>query len=140
MTHAAWLDSIEGGDRSLSATARVRMLASWAHRGANVSIVLGVPVQFYLAGALLFGVASIMPHRAGGFLLLLLSLLSLVFALVAGRGRGERALAGVLLGLMALQPVLVALKLTAPTLAALHAVNGLAILAVALLIESRLRK
>jgi hypothetical protein len=117
-----------------------RAVAGWIHRALNFTIVLAVPVQFYLAGAVLFGVASIMPHRAGGFLLLLLSLLSLVTGLIAGRGRAERGLAGILLLFLVLQPVFVAIKATVPAVAALHAVNGLAILAVAILIELRLRR
>lgn len=140
MAHAALLDTVDERSRVREDTPGVRSIAGWVHRALNFTIVLGVPVQFYLAGAVLFGVTSIMPHRAGGFLLLLLALLSLTFGLIAGRNRTERGLAGILLGLLALQPVFVALKVTAPVLASLHAVNGLAILAVAVLIEARLRR
>lgn len=139
MAHAALLDTVEER-RVREDVPGVRSIAGWIHRSLNFTILLAVPVQFYLAGAVLFGVASIMPHRAGGFLLLLLALLSLTFGLIAGRNRAERALAGILLGLLALQPVFVGLKLALPAVAALHAVNGLAILAMAALIESRLRK
>lgn len=138
MAHAALLHT--GEERTREDAPDFRTIAGWIHRSLNFTILLAVPVQFYLAGAVLFGVSSIMPHRAGGFLLLLLALLSVVMGLVARRGRAERALAGMLLGLLVLQPVFVAFKASLPTIAALHAVNGLAILAVAVLIESRLRR
>lgn len=138
MAHAALLQTVE--ERVREEAPGFRTIAGWIHRALNFAILLAIPVQFYLAGAVLFGVASIRPHRAGGFLLVLLALLSAIMGLIAGRGRAERALSGILLGLLVLQPVFVAFKTSLPTIAAVHGVNGLAILAVVVLIESRLRR
>lgn len=116
----------------------VRIMCATAHRFVNFGIAAGVPLQFYLAGAVLFGVMSFTPHRAVGLALLLLGLVSAILASVAGRERAHPWLAWGVFALLFLQPILATgLKTVAPAVAALHAVNGLAILALSLLIVQR---
>jgi hypothetical protein len=118
----------------------VRNVCARAHRFVNIGIAAGVPLQFYLAGAVLFGVASFTPHRVVGQALLLLGLLSAILASIAGRDRAQRGLAWIVFALLFLQPILATgLKTAAPAVAALHAVNGLGILGVSLLIVWRAR-
>ncbi len=126
--------------RERGALDRARDACAWLHRALNLTIIAGVPLQFYLAGAMLFGAVTITPHRTAGFLLLAFGLLSLAFAGVAGPARAAPGLASIVFVLLALQPVFAtALRNVAPAIAGLHAVNGLAIIAVALLIERRAR-
>jgi hypothetical protein len=109
------------------------------HRTVNLAVLGGLAVQFYLAGGAMFGAVSLMPHRAAGFLLLLLSLASAIVALVARHRHAQPLHAFLLFGLMFLQPILVMGFRRLPAVAALHALNAAAMIVVALWIEYRVR-
>jgi hypothetical membrane protein len=110
------------------------------HRVTNALILLLVPVQFYAAGFGIFRAGSMVPHAIIGWSLILVALISVISAALARRGRGDVGRAFAVLALIILQPVLVhGLRYTLPELAALHAVNGLAIGVLAFVIHRRLR-
>ncbi len=116
---------------------RVQSVSAVIHRISNGSIVLGVVLQFYGIGLVMFGVTGMGIHRTTGSFLLLAGLVSSLAAVIAGQGRA-RALA--LFVLLLLQPALaLGFRGTAPAVAALHAVNGLLILALAVYSERRMR-
>jgi len=109
-------------------------------------VLAGVLIQFYLAGVGAFSRPATdeawSAHRAGAFAVLALALLNTVVAALARAGGRIIALAALPIGLVFLQVVLVSLGNAlgaSPTdrtglplyLVALHAVNGLAVLAVA---------
>jgi hypothetical protein len=108
--------------------------------------VLGVVVNFFLAGLGTFGVkghiddekatSSFDPHRMVGSILTLISLLVLVFVAIARPGGRALKLAGALFVLMILQNVLAATGTSTHVLGAFHALNGLLILGVAGLLAS----
>jgi hypothetical protein len=92
-------------------------------------IAAAVVVQFFLAGAGAFGASSFAPHRTLGWLLLLLAVVELLFAL-AGRVRVRHS--GVLLAAVGLQVALGVLGTdTSAWFGALHAVNALVVLGAA---------
>ena len=91
--------------------------------------LLGLLVQFLLAGAGAFGATSFEVHSAFGVLLVLVALLVLVVALVGSSLRGPAAL---LLGVMVVQNVLGGLgRDEEPWIGALHALKRVVVLAVA---------
>lgn len=104
--------------------------------------VLGVLVQFFLAGLGVFESESIFEtHGTFGTILGALALLLLILAGgLAMSGELDRAgvgTAGLLVGLMILQYALVELFTDgAPVLAALHPVNGLLVLGIGVLVAS----
>ncbi len=91
----------------------------------------GLVLQFYLAGASIFGVGlSFAPHRMLGFALTIVAILFLVLALL---GRLERKLIGfsiLLVSLTIVQAILPSLRGNAPWIAALHPVNALALMGI----------
>jgi hypothetical protein len=93
-------------------------------------VVGGLVVQFYLAGAALFGATTFQPHRALGIGLAAAILLLLVVALIARPGRRVVALAAVLTALTIVQVSLPSLRGGLPWVAALHAVVAVAIASV----------
>jgi hypothetical protein len=95
-----------------------------------------VGLQVYAAGLALFGVTSFMPHAILGYLMIIGALL--LFALTAMARLPRRALvwAALIVALAVLQPVLVlVVRATTPALAALHPLNALLMVALAMLIS-----
>ena len=75
--------------------------------GLTVLFLLGVVVQFFLAGLYVFGGTSIESHRVLGFILAAAALLLVILALVGRLPRKTVLLTLLLLGLGVLQSVLV---------------------------------
>lgn len=111
-----------------------------AYRGSLHVLVWGVALQFYLFGLLFYGVSEL--HRVLGWLLLLPAASAMVAGLFLQRRR-LGGIAAVLVLLVALQPIFVfTLAAVSPYLAALHPLNGLAIVVISwgLLTETRDRR
>jgi hypothetical protein len=106
--------------------------------GLSAIYLLGVVVQFFLAGLGAFGASSYDAHRGLGFILGIISLVLLVIALVGRLPRGVFLLTVLLVGLNLLQLVLA--NVDVEEIAALHAVNALAIFFVALGLMQRSRR
>jgi hypothetical protein len=85
-------------------------------------VLAGLVVQFYLAGAALFGAMTFEAHRALGYLLTVAILLLLVVALVARPGRRLVGLTVLLVGLTVVQVLLPSLRTGLPWVAALHVI------------------
>ncbi|HEY3335353.1 MAG TPA: DUF6220 domain-containing protein [Candidatus Limnocylindrales bacterium] len=111
------------------------MITTGARRGHAIVVAAfaacGV-IQVFLAGLGVFAdPGAFVSHREFGYLFGWLTLVALVLALV---GRLPRRLIGatvLLLVLFAMQSVLVALRAEMPAVAALHPVNGFAIIGLA---------
>jgi len=133
--------------RSLSVPARahdnagaLRRASALMHRLMNGVVIVAAAIQFYTIGLVMFGVTGLGAHRVFGSLTLLAGLLSLLAALGAGRVNARPLSAFGLFGALLLQPALAfGLRGVAPAFAALHSVNGLVILGLALGIERRMR-
>lgn len=110
----------------------VRSFARLAHPVVvGLFLACGV-VQVILAGLGVFDDPSaFLTHRDFGYLFGWLTLVALVLALVGREPRRITGLSALLLGLFALQSVLVAVRDVAPAVAALHPLNGFLLLAVA---------
>jgi hypothetical protein len=107
-------------------------LAARAVQGLAWVVVAGLVVEFYLAGAALFGVApSFQLHRALGSVLVIAMLLLVVLALIARPGRRLVGMSALLAVLMVLQAALPSLRSVVPALAALHVVNAAVLLGLA---------
>ena len=92
-------------------------------------------LQVFLAGLGVFDRPSaFIDHRDWGYTFGWLSLVILVLALVGRVGRRLAGLAALILVLFALQSVFVALRASQPALAALHPLNGFAILGTAVVL------
>jgi Family of unknown function (DUF6220) len=109
-----------------------------AFYGVALVYLLGVVVQFFLAGLALFGTADYDTHRWLGFVLAAISLILLALAIGAKLPRSVTALSTVLVALNAVQIVLV--QLDVQELQALHVVNALAIAFVANMLVHRSRR
>lgn len=82
-------------------------------------------VQIYLAGLALFVPGSTFEmHRNFGYLIGIIALVQLVLALAGRLGGRMIGASALLLGLMALQSILVIMRNDQPTIAAIHPVNG----------------
>ena len=92
-------------------------------------VLAGLVVQFYLAGAALFGAMTFQPHRTLGSLLAVAVLLLLVLALVARPGPHLVGLTALLAGLTVVQVLLPSLRTGLPWVAALHALVAVGIAA-----------
>jgi len=117
------------------AAAMIRSAARLALPFVAGAFVVCAIVQVFLAGLGVFDdPGSFVTHREFGYTFGWLTLAILVLALV---GRSSRRLTGLsilLLALFALQSVFVALRTDLPAIAALHPLNGFAILAVGIVI------
>lgn len=103
---------------------RVHLALAWA-------FVAGVVVQVFLAGLGVFeGPERFEIHRTWGYTLELLPILLLVLAAVGRLGRRQLIYPAALFGMFMLQSIFVALRTDLPMVAALHPVNGFAILLV----------
>lgn len=103
---------------------------SQLHRGLAWLTLGGLVVQFYLAGAAAFGATSFAPHIAWGYLLGLPILVLPLLALVGALGRRRIGLSLALLALYTVQLGLAYTRSSQPYVAALHALNALALLGV----------
>ena len=105
--------------------------------GLTVLFLLGVVVQFFLAGLYVFGGTSIETHRVLGLILALAALILIILALVARLPRKTVLLTVLLLGLSILQSVLANIDIN--EVEALHPVNALVIAFVAYALMQRSR-
>ena len=97
--------------------------------------VLCIFIQIFLAGLGVFDDPNaFITHREFGYTFGWLTLVLLVLAAIGRTGRRLIGLAALTLVLFALQSVLVALRTDYPSVAALHPVNGVALLLVAIVI------
>lgn len=111
----------------------MRSIARQALPLVGAAFVACVVIQVVLAGLGVFDdPRSFMTHRDFGYLIGTFTLALLVLALAAGAPRRVTGLSALLLVLFAFQSVFVALRADAPSLAALHPVNGFLILFVAI--------
>lgn len=102
-----------------------------AHEGASWLVAACVVVQVFLAGLGVFDdPGAFVTHREFGYLFGWLTLVVLVLALVGRMGRRLVGASLLLLVQFALQSVLVAVRDSQPVIAALHPLNGMAILLV----------
>ncbi len=110
----------------------VRSLARFAHPIAVVAFLACGVVQVFLAGLGVFDdPKAFVTHREFGYLFGWLTLVVLALALLGREPRRITGLSALLLVQFALQSVLVAMRADLPAVAALHPLNGVAILAVA---------
>lgn len=109
----------------------IRSFARLAHPiVAGLFVACGI-VQVFLAGLGVFDdPRAFITHREFGYLFGWLTLIVLILALVGRSPRRITGLSILLLVQFALQSVLVALRPTLPVIAALHPLNGFALLAV----------
>ena len=111
----------------------IRSFARLAHPIATGAFVACAIIQVFLAGLGVFDdPKAFITHREFGYLFGWLTLVVLILALV---GRSPRRLTGLsvlLLVQFALQSVFVALRADLPAIAALHPLNGFALLGVAI--------
>lgn len=110
----------------------MQRVVSQLHQTIAWVFLAGLLLQFYLAGAPLFGVTSFQPHRMLGGALVMLAILSPVLALVARLDRRLIGLSFLLLLLTIVQGMLPSLRGGVPWMAALHSVNALALLGISL--------
>jgi hypothetical protein len=111
----------------------LRSIARQALLVVGVVFVAGVVLQVVLAGLGVFSdPRSFITHREFGYLLGTATLVLLVLALVGRAPRRVIGLCALLLVLFALQSVFIALRASAPEVAALHPLNGFLILLVAI--------
>jgi hypothetical protein len=97
----------------------------------------GVVIQVYLAGQAVFATGDFEIHRNWGYLFGVVSLVLVVLALAGRMPRLVVLGSLLLLVLMALQSVLVIIRADQPNIAALHPVNGMAIVLLGLWIAWR---
>jgi hypothetical protein len=96
---------------------------------------VGAIIQIFLAGLGVFDSPSaFVTHRDFGYLLSLLPIVLVVLALVAGMPRRFAGLSALLFVLFILQSVFVAMRESAPAVAALHPLNGFLILAIGIVL------
>jgi hypothetical protein len=105
--------------------------------GLTVLFLLGVVVQFFLAGLYVFGGTSIETHRVLGLILALAALILIILALVGRLPRTTVLLTVLLFGLSILQSVLANIDIN--EVEALHLVNALVIAFVAYALMQRSR-
>jgi heme A synthase len=111
----------------------LRSVARQALLIVGIVFVAGVVAQVVLAGLGVFSdPRSFITHREFGYLLGMVTLVLLILALVGRAPRRVIGLCALLLVLFALQSVFIALRASAPDVAALHPLNGFLILLVAI--------
>jgi hypothetical protein len=113
----------------------MRSIARTIHLVVSWLFVVGLVAQVFLAGLGVFSsAASFVTHRDVGYGLSVLPIVLAVAALLGGLGRRLALLAALEFGLFILQSVFVAMRSSAPAVAALHPVNGFLILLLAIVI------
>jgi hypothetical protein len=111
----------------------IRSFARLAHPIATAAFVACAITQVFLAGlGVLDDPKAFITHREFGYLFGWLTLVVLILALVGRSPRRITALSVLLLVQFALQSVFVALRAGMPMIAALHPLNGFALLGVAI--------
>jgi Family of unknown function (DUF6220) len=108
----------------------MRQMVSRIHRGLAWLAMAGFVVQFYLVGAVLFGVTTFELHRRLGYLLAVPVALLLILAVAGRLGGRPIGFSALLLVLVVVQALLPSLRSSVPWLAALHPVNALALMGV----------
>ena len=109
----------------------MRPLATLYAVAASI-LVVGLVLQVFLAGLGVFDDPTFfLTHRDTGYALEGLAFVVIVFAAISRAGRGQVGQAALIFGLFFLQSAFVALRESAPSLAALHPVNGFLILLLA---------
>ena len=104
-------------------------IARRIHFIVAVLFVAGVVVQVFLAGLGVFdSPARFETHRDWGYMLEILPIAMLVLSAVGRLGRRQAIYAVVLFVMFILQSVFVTVRVDYPAVAALHPVNGFAIL------------
>jgi hypothetical protein len=115
----------------------MRPLATLYAVAASI-LVLGLVLQVFLAGLGVFDDPTFfLTHRDTGYTLEAVAFVVIVFAAIARAGRSQIGIAALVFGLFLLQSVFVALRVSAPAVAALHPVNGFLILFVSIVIARR---
>lgn len=109
------------------------------HQALAWVLLAGLLLQLYLAGAGIFGATSFQPHRMLGAALTLTALLIPVLALVGRLGRQTIGLSLLLAILAIVQGMLPMLRGTVSWVAALHAVNALALMGLSARLGRRAR-
>jgi hypothetical protein len=121
----------------------IRPGPAWARTGFLLMVWLFVlcgVVQVFLAGLGVFaGSSNFIAHRDLGYLLGPLTLVLIVLAVVGRLPRAVVLGSVLLLVLLVLQSVFVALRSSAPAVAALHPVNGFLIVLVGVWLGARAR-
>lgn len=113
----------------------MRPVARTIHLVVSVLFVAALVGQVFLAGLGVFSsAASFATHRDVGYMLSLVPIVLLIAGLAGGLGRRAAILAIVVFVLFILQSVFVAMRTSAPAIAALHPVNGFLILLVGIVI------
>jgi len=111
----------------------ITSLARRAHPIVLAAFAACAVVQVFLAGLGVFNdPGAFITHREFGYLFGWLTLVGLVLAIVGRLPRRVVGMSALLLVLFALQSVFVALRTELPAVAALHPLNGFAILALAI--------
>lgn len=113
----------------------MRSIARTIHLVVSWLFVAGLVAQVFLAGLGVFSsAASFATHRDVGYALSVIPIVLLVAGLLGGLGRRLALLAALEFGLFILQSVFVAMRSSAPAVAALHPLNGFLILLLAIII------
>jgi hypothetical protein len=109
-------------------------IARLAHAWLAWLFVIALAAQVFLAGLGVFDSPSVFEtHRQVGYMLTLVPIVLAVLAVAGRMGRRQIGLAAVIFGLFILQSVFVQAGRTgAPSVAALHPVNGFLILLLAI--------
>jgi hypothetical protein len=118
-------------------------LARRAHVAAAWLFAAGVLVQGYLAGAAmgqLGGSGDFSTHLAVGYTLGIVALAVLILALVGRFPRSQAGWSGLLLILYVVQTSLPFLRTDTPAIAALHPVNAMVLLVLAIVVAVRGRR
>jgi hypothetical protein len=111
----------------------ITSLARRAHPFVLAAFAACAVIQVFLAGLGVFNdPRAFITHREFGYLFGWLTLVGLVLAIVGRLPRRVVGMSALLLVLFALQSVFVALRTDLPAVAALHPLNGFAILALAI--------
>ena len=111
----------------------ITAVARRAHPFVIAAFAACAVVQVFLAGLGVFNdPRAFITHREFGYLFGWLTLFGLVLALVGRLPRRVVGMSALLLVLFAMQSVFVALRTDLPAVAALHPLNGFAILALAI--------
>jgi len=101
-------------------------------------LVVGLVLQVFLAGLGVFDDPTFfLTHRDTGYTLELWAFVVLIVAALARAGRGQVGMAAAILGLFFVQSILVAMRESAPAVAALHPVNGFLILLLSIVLARR---
>ena len=114
----------------------MQRIISQIHQGLARVFLAGLLIEFYLAGAAIFGVGlSFEPHRMLGTGLAILAILFPILALIGRLGRKLIGFSLVLVFLTIVQVVLPSLRGNVPWIAALHPVNALALMGISAMLR-----